>query len=73
MQRAYLKKPLKSGGGPGMYSTEHTKYTKGWRAKHSPPPGGDLTLTFSESLMSPIYETARLRKKSGCNGGVMPP
>ena len=27
------------------------------------PPGGDLTPTFSETLMSPLFKTARLRKK----------
>ena len=47
-------------------------YTKGQWVKPSPP-RGDLKPTLSESLMSPIYETARLRKKSGWVGGVTPP
>jgi len=37
-----------------------------------PPPGGDLTLTFSERLTSPIFKTARLRKKTGAKGGNGP-
>ena len=38
-----------------------------------PPPRGDLKPTFSESLMSPIYEIARLAKNPGWVGGVTPP
>ena len=38
-----------------------------------PPSRGDLKPTFSESLMSPIYEIARLAKNPGWIGGVTPP
>jgi len=34
----------------------------------APPPRGDSQPTFSESLMSPVFKTAQLRKKWGQRG-----
>ena len=45
--------------------------TKGWQDPCSPPVG-DLTPIFSESLLSPNYESARLRKKLVGLGGLRP-